>query len=257
MMATGLDNETASALMREGIDPDRLAHIQPKDLPANTAGIPGLLFREARELRDTNTGGFVLNSNRPGVNPQLADVMFLAPGAKQDTIAHEAEHLMARRQLGSSSAINTKFDELFGKDGRKARSDFVSNAIAVAPYLTEKYGLESGYFDPRMAKYQGSKAPNLLYEQLSELAGIEQTHGVDLTKDPELRKSLFKDRSVREVYNALTGLRQTRLDPRDIPPYTRVEEPAEPGMMGKLKRLAGYANGGFIDKPIKGGSKDI
>jgi hypothetical protein len=35
-----------------------------------------------------------------------------------------------------------------------------------------------------------------------------------------LRKTLFEDPDVRRAYSAVTGLRQTRLDPRDLPPYT-------------------------------------
>lgn len=256
-MATKLDNVTHDALVREGIYPAGMANLPTKNLPPNTAGIPNLMLREVRELEDSNTRGFVIDSPRQGVNPKLADAMFVARGAGPTTVAHEAEHLMARRQLGSGSKINTKFDELMGAADRKTRAAFVNAAIDVAPYLSEKYGLQSAYFDPKMAKHQGSLAPNLLYEQLATLASIEQTQGVDLTKDPVLRKSLFKDKNIRETYNALTGLRQTRLDARDLPPYTRQPEPPAPGVMGKLKSMMGYANGGFVVKPIKGGSKDI
>jgi len=252
------DKVTYDALLRNGVYPEGTANLPTKGLPPNTAGIPNLLLREARELEDTGTRGFVVDSARPGVNPTLADAMFVARGSGPSTVAHEAEHLMARRQLGSSSKINSKFDELMGEGGRKTRSAFVNAAIEAAPYLQEKYGLKSGYFDPKMAQHQGPLAPNLLYEQLATLASIEQTQGVDLTKDPVLRKSLFKDKNVRETYNALTGLRQTRLDPRDLPPYTRQPEKEETSSLGqKLKNLMGFANGGFIDKPIKGGSKDI
>jgi hypothetical protein len=68
-----------------------------------------------------------------------------------------------------------------------------------------------------------------------------------------LRKTLFKNKNVRETYNAITGLRQTRLYARDLPPYTRQSEPteptepAEPGMMDKLKKMIGYANGGYVE----------
>lgn len=256
-MATKLDNVTYDALLKEGIYPAGLAHLPTKNLPPNTAGIPNLMLREVRELEDSSTRGFVIDSQRQGVNPTLSDAIFVARGSGPSTVAHEAEHLMARRQLGSSSKINTKFDELFGGGNRKARADFVNAAIQAAPYLQEKYGLESAYFAPKMAQHQGPLAPNLLYEQLATLASIEQTQGVDLTKDPVLRKSLFKDKNIRETYNALTGLRQTRLDARDLPPYTRQPEPPAPGVMGKLKSMMGYANGGFIIKPVKGGSKDI
>jgi hypothetical protein len=249
-----LDDQTLAMLAREGIYPHGTSARSTKGMPANTAGIPGLLVRDARELQGTNTRGFVLDSSRPGVNPKLKDAMFLAPDAGNETVAHEAEHLMARRQLGSAASINTKFDELLGGTDRKARAGFVNAAIQAAPYLAEKYGLESGYFDPKMAKFQGSRAPNLLYEQLATLASIEQAQGVDLTKDPILRKTLFKDKNIRETYNALTGLRQTRLDARDLPPYTRQPE-QDPGVVQKLKSLLQFANGGRVDHA--GNRKDI
>lgn len=255
MATSALDSYTMDMLRREGMYPEGMANLPTKGLPANTAGIPNLLVREARELADSGTRGFMLDSVKSGVNPTLADAMFVARGAPESTVAHEAEHLMARRQLGSAARINTKFDELIGKDGRSIRSNFVNEAIKAAPYLEEKYGLQSGYFDPRMAKQQGPLAPNLLYEQLATLASIEQTQGVDLTKDPVLRKTLFKDKDIRETYNAITGLRQTRLDPRDLPPYTRQAEPAEPGAVAKLKKLIGFANGGYVANA--GNKKDI
>ena len=256
-MATKLDDYTYDTLLKEGVYPAGMANLPTKNLPPNTAGIPGLMLREVRELENSGTRGFVVDSAKQGVNPTLTDAMFVARGAGPATVAHEAEHLMARRQLGSGSKINTKFDELVGASDRKTRAAFVNAAIEAAPYLTDKYGMQSAYFDPKMAKHQGPLAPNLLYEQLATLASIEQTQGVDLTKDPVLRKSLFKDKSIRETYNALTGLRQTRLDAKDLPPYTKQPETAEPGVMGKLKSMTGYAKGGFVVKPIKGGSKDI
>jgi hypothetical protein len=70
-----------------------------------------------------------------------------------------------------------------------------------------------------------------------------------------LRKTLFKDKDVRETYNAITGLRQTRLDARDLPSYTRQPELAEPGTVDKLKKLIGYANGGYVANA--GNKKDI
>lgn len=250
-MAT-LDKESLRILAREGFDPSTMAVRQSKELPANAYGIPGLLMREARQLKDTGASGFVLDSSKPGVNTTMSDAMFLSPQAGPQTISHEAEHLMARRQLGSAPAINAKFDELMGGMGRKDRAAFVNAAIDAAPYLEEKYGLQSGYFDPKMAKFQGALAPNLLFEQLATLASIEQTQNVDLTKDPVLRKTLFKDPAVRETYNALTGLRQTRMDAKDLPPYTRQPEP---GVTDKVKKLLGFANGGRVDHA--GRKKDI
>ena len=84
-----------------------------------------------------------------------------------------------------------------------------------------------------------------MYEQLASLAGYEAANNVDLTKDPVLRKTLFSDKDVRETYNAITGLRQTRLDARDLPTYTRQPEP---GITDKLKKLLGFASGGPVER---------
>jgi hypothetical protein len=84
-----------------------------------------------------------------------------------------------------------------------------------------------------------------MYEQLATLAGYEAANNVDLTKDPVLRKTLFNNKDVREAYNAITGLRQTKLDARDLPTYTRQPEP---GMTDKLKKLIGFAGGGAIER---------
>jgi hypothetical protein len=176
-------------------------------------------------------------------NRGMAQAVFVSDKNIPNTVAHETEHMLARQNLGHPSKINTKFDELTGDKG--LRSAFVSDAIKIAPYLQKKYGMESGYFSREMAEFQGSRARNLLYEQLAELSALEQIHKVDLTKDPELRKTLFKSPEVREAYNAITGLRQTRLDPRDLPPYTRQ---AEPGMTDKLKKMLGFADGGAVER---------
>ena len=243
-MPNDLDEETRKALLRSGVYPGSLRKTElPKDAPVTaTAGVPGLATYVDPSLTGTTTGGYVFSKFSP------KDAIFIQDRKDKKsnnfTVAHEAEHILARRQLGSPSEINLKFDELSSK-GKKARVDFVQEAVKAYPYLKEKYNLESGYFQPEMLEFQGRLAPNLLYEQFATLAAIEATTGVDLTKDPVLRKSLFKDRETREIYNAMTGLRQTRLDSKDLAPYTRVEEPAT-GVVDKLKRLLGYANGGYI-----------
>lgn len=219
-----IDQDTLLSLVKEGFSLGRLRPRPTEGLPANTAGVPGLMVMETPELKNTNALGFVTASpllDKLEANRGRTPAMFVAPQAKEDTVSHEAEHLIARRQLGHPSKLNQKFDELVGDP--KARGAFVTAAMEAAPYLKEKYGISDAYFDPAILK--SNPAPVLLYEQLATLAAAEQTLNVDLTKDPVLRKTLFKDPAVRETYNAITGLRQTRLDPRDIAPYTRVPEP--------------------------------
>lgn len=241
-----LDQDTLRMLIEQGIDPTRLKTLPTKGLPPNTAGIPNLLVKETPELKGSNVAGFMLSDPRikqTQRNRGMSQAMFVEPGTSPETTAHEAEHLMARTQLGHPSDINEKFDALIQKPN--ARGNFVRTAMDIAPYLKSKYGLSNAYFDPRILKR--NEAATVLYEQLASLASIEQTLGVDLTKDPELRKTLFKDKDVRETYNALTGLRQTRLDPRDISPYTRVPEKdtsTAQSLLEKTKKSLGFNGGG-------------
>jgi len=248
MATTGLDLRTLEQLRSEGIDPSRLKErkIPSREQPYTSAGLPSLQVFDTPALQGTNTEAFMLGSNLIAdfdKNRRQAQAVFLRQDADKNAIAHEQEHLLARQGLGTPAAINSKFDELVGKKSSSVRNRFVKDAIGAAEHLKTKYGIEDAYFSPQMLE-QGGTA---LYEQLASLAGYEAANNVDLTKDPVLRKTLFKDKEVRETYNAITGLRQTRLDARDLPPYTRQSEPAEPGMMDKLKKMIGYANGGYVE----------
>jgi hypothetical protein len=256
-MPKDLDEETLKALWKRGTFVNALRKTDlPKDAPVTaSAGIPGLLTYEDPTLRGTRTAGYALSKFTP------TDALFLQGGrdkkAELDTIAHETEHLLARRQLGHPGEINKLFDQMTGDD--VSRFKFVQDASKVQPYLEKKYGLDSAYFNPKMLEFQGSLAPNLLFEQLATLAAIEQTQGVDLTKDPYLRDNLFKDRKIREAYNALTGLRQTRLDAKDLPPHT-VQKEKDAGILSDLRekfKSKKFKKGGSVDKPLPGGHKII
>lgn len=234
---------------------------QFKTPPTNTvAGIPGLTVRNMPYLEGTNTRGFVLGSNaikKEMSNRTMQPNIFVDPKADNQTIGHEAEHLLARQNLGFAQLTRDKFSELLEKNGTNkydGTRTFLNGLKESLPYLENKYGIKNGYMDKDFIDDQGHVG---LYEILATLGGAESSLGVDLTKDPELRKTLFKDKSIREAYNAVTGLRQTRLDPRDLPPYTIVEEPSEPGMLSKFKKALGFAKGGMVDKSIKGGNKLI
>lgn len=247
-----LDDATLGWLRTLGLDPTGYTRRKLENPPSNTAGIPNLLAYDIPDLTGTNVSGLVQSKVRPGT----PDRMFLEPGAtaRSEVVGHETEHLLARRGLGTAAALGPKFDELIGRP--EARDQFVRAAIAAAPHLEKKYGIKNAYFTPLMYDMQGGRGQNLLYEQLASLAGVEAQQGVDLTKDPVLRKTLFKDKDVRETYNAITGLRQTRLDAKDLPPYTRQpEKEPDTGALQKLKQLIGFANGGMV--PRAGNRKDI
>lgn len=212
------------------------------------AGIPGAKVLESTGLQDTTTRGFILDPASEG-HMRTEDIIFLAPHfskktnellykripervvkgedpelSQRVTLAHEAEHLLKRR---AGVNINEAFDDLtkqardenyigslFKKPASALRKEFVNNATAVAPYLKDKFKLSlPGYF-------AAGAHPNDFHEQVASLAGLEETFGVDLTQDPVLRETLFNDADVRRAFRAITGLRQTRLDAKDLAPHT-------------------------------------
>ena len=243
--------------MADAYDPQRyeLERSRPVDMknvpvPYTAAGLPSLQVREMPELKGSNTKGFVYSSGAKGAedkNRAAAQAIYVADPQDRQTLAHETEHLLARQNLGAGHRTQDKFQELmFGgkNDGWQEYLTFKRGLPKVGTYLKEKYGVKSGYLDPKFLS--SPQADNALDEILATLAGIEAANGVDLTKDPVLRDSIFKHRKVREAYNAVTGLRQTRTDAKDLPPYTPIPEKPEPGMLGKVKHLMGYAVGGAI-----------
>jgi len=172
------------------------------------------------------------------------------------TRAHEMEHALAAQGRGAGHNLNPMWDEMVGKEGAR-RGEIVNRLIKHASYLQEKYGLpevdvKAGYFSNRVLKRPDRH--NFLYEQMATLSALEQNANKRLVEDPYVREHILKTPAERETYEALTGLRQTRLDAKDLPPYTRQPGSTEPktaqdsaGFMAKLKKLFGYANGGIVD----------
>lgn len=251
----------------EGVDKSPLPI--PKNMPMSSFGLPNLQLYKDRTLNPGDA--YVISPNERTKAEQFEKVhrqtpaIFLEPGlvADKPSIAHESEHLLARQQLGKPSEINTMFDSLAEdpKQGRAIRNQFVKDAARAYPYLKEKYGLDSMYFSPKMLDFQGPLALNLAYEMMADLVSIEAKTGTDITKDPYLRKNLFKDRETREIFNALTGLRQTRLDAKDLPPHTRQKETGSSFLSDLGEKLKSKSfdkkKGGLIDKPLPGGKKLI
>jgi hypothetical protein len=177
----------------------------------------------------------------------------MSPAQEKQTVAHEVEHLLARQNTGMAVQQRDEFIRML-TEGETPREffQFLDGLKESLPYLREKYGLKNAYMTP---EFVGKHGGDGLYEILATLASAESANDVDLTKDPELRKTLFKSRKAREAYNAATGLRQTRTDAKDLPPYTKQTEKPEPGIMGRIKHTLGYAVGGSI--PDAGNTKLI
>jgi len=237
LMDSGAPHQEDATSLRESKEP----------LPYTAAGIPNLLVRNMPVLKNSNTRAFVLSSNRiadENKNRGLQQNIFMKPGEGSHTTGHEIEHLLARQNAGFTTEPRDRFATMVGDPERKTViPQFLNGLKQSLPYLEKKYGIgvDDHYMTPKFIDRQGNVG---LHEIFATLAGAEAALNIDLTKDPELRKTMFKDKNVREAYNAVTGLRQTRLDARDLPPYTRIPEP---GMMDKVKKYLGFADGGDVE----------
>ena len=240
-----------SSLQQSGIAPQELTPGALGKKPYTHVGAPKTREYTMANM-GRNTGGVTVReeNNADGkAMPSSESVVAYNSSPKSvfkdqpDTVrAHEMEHVLANKGLGTASRLNTKWNELSGGN----RGDIVARLVQHAPYLQKEWGLadsdiERGYFSKAAVDEQASSgtANNLLYEQMATLSALEQAQNRRLTDDPYLRENVFKTKADRETYNALTGLRQTRLDARDLPPYTRQPEPerTEPGMMDKIKSM--------------------
>jgi hypothetical protein len=242
-------------LEAEGVYPAALEKVSPKGQPYTNMGVmnspeysmplgggtQGVTFRpENPELPTSDRSSFrVYNKRQIDRDPKEAFV----------TRAHEAEHALSGQGRGAGAQVNAIFDDLVGNDGAD-RGYIVERLVKNSDYLVKNWGLsptdaKKGYFSPLI--YEATHRPyNMLYEQFATLSALEQQTGKRLTADPYVRKHILKTPAEREAYEAVTGLRQTRLDAKDPAPYTRMpgstatkEDPDDPGFMAKIKSMLG------------------
>jgi murein L,D-transpeptidase YcbB/YkuD len=256
------------AMMRdEGVSPDNVSNLSParqKKVPYTSKGLTSLLGMGEASF-NPGIGGFTvpqLDSEGKQTGKSVIVANTQDPNFRQ-TMGHELEHAL---EIQGGHNIHKEWDRMTEGDTDASRRAVVKRLAQHAPYLQDKWGLdpENAYFTRDMIDYQGGLAKNLLKEQFASLSAIEQANNKRLTDDPYVRKNIFTTPEQRAAYNAVTGLRQTRLDPRDLPAYTPQADKSDPdydpnptSMMDKVKSMFGFSKGGSIDKPLKGGSKLI
>ena len=269
-----LTKEQIEAIFSSGLDPKDFGVLTPaqqKMMPYTSAGAtslkgvvqgnmaPGLLGQAVQEVdpypsmyqREPSGKSFIfMNKNQP-------------PKDFKNTLAHEMEHALSIQGLEpQGSDINKEWDKLTGYS-TKDRANLVRKLAEHGEYLRDNWGLDpehaiGGYF----GKGKGTDYnPNLLQEQFATLSSLEQDKNKRFTDDPYVRKNILTSRKERAAYNALTGLRQTRLDAKDLPPYTPQPDKSDPQTLTdnkvteKVKSLLGFANGGYV--PQAGNNKLI
>jgi len=220
--------ELFNTLSQLGVSPNEIRKdpMAFKDKPSTAAGLYSL--KKEGVVPDLAALGTTVSSKNGRANA----VMYKQGRDDAYTRGHEYEHVLGNQGLGRASRINSKFDELVGD--KESRKQLVKALVNHAPYLVKAYGLnpketEGGYFSSKMYNYQQDFGleNNLLDEQLASLSSLEQRSRKRLVDDPYVRENILTTPAMREAYDAVTGLRQTRLDSKDLPPYTRVPEKKE------------------------------
>jgi hypothetical protein len=243
----------------EDMGPAGIAALKP--VPANAPYTPYTQAGASQlqgQYYDPNMGDTTYGSTYGDKSGNSIVTLNPKDSSPQITRAHEMEHVLADQGLGSGTKLNSMWDKLSTADGGAYRGEVVKRLVEHAPYLQKNWGLdsssvESGYFSPTVL--QRPDKNNFLYEQMATLSALEQANNKRLTDDPYVRKNIFTTKGERETYNALTGLRQSRLDAKDLPPYTRQDDNTDPSAFQKLKAMLGFADGGVV--PNAGNTKLI
>ena len=204
----------------------------PGTKPYTMAGTYSLLEAVDEGMPITSPGNAAVTSGLPGsVAPKLIRYSPIATDL-DITRAHEMEHVLSQQNLGDPGSMSKKWNELAPTSSAQVMQRMIVNA----PYLQEKFGLPTNdfYFDPEFM--QDPNYQTMIDEQFATLSALEQLKNKRLTDDPYVRENILTTPQDRAAYNAMTGLRQTRLDPRDIAPYTPVSDKYDVPIQGGDKR---------------------
>jgi len=259
--------------MQEGGDPQIM---EDKATSLEGANVP--VYRSAKELEAYTQAmnpavktrsddlGF---STRGYITPSSPDTLNLnyrlTPAEREITTLHELEHSMDARggdiygrpnfALMGGMDNNYRAYSLMGDDWSPI-TETVKNMVDNREKLEKFFGrpVDNAYFrkDSYDELKKSGKTKAMFSEQLASLSALEQATGKFLTHDPEMR-NLFPNYRMMAVYDALTGPRQTRMDPRDLPPHTPVPSYTyvqNPVMRGLTKALTGENEYGTSYRPF-------
>lgn len=220
--------------MKQGYNPHP-ADFQGMSMPTHPI-LQGLRQMNYRQP-GSNLGGYVSSADKANEN------MFLNQAATEmpyrTNTFHEAEHLRGFRQPTNRWDMMAKdVPDFFEKDTMTAPRYFMKNVLDNADYLKRKFPevRASAYLSKDFLDdvNKGKRSPDKAFEELiATLSSIEQSRGIDLTEDPMLKGSLFKDPRIAESYRSMTGWRSSRWDAKDPESFTFREDLLKNYIKGK------------------------
>lgn len=206
-----------------------------------------------RSIQEEPANAFVVQKD-PRVVTFDEDVAESTPYVAAHEFEHQLEGLANKRYYGNE---NTKTNIEKTKNNIKwfigAQTNFLRENLEKAGVNNDKAinQIKSGLASQEVKNHLAKKL-NLgkdqyfgrigyqdqpLFEYLADLSGIETHYGIDLTRDPVIRKNVFGDDDrIIQAYKSVTGLRQQRLDAKDLPPYTYQKPPTKTELLYNLLR---------------------
>jgi len=207
--------ETMAAEREETRTP---AYRKPSELSAYmSAVVPGLKVQ--REKMPIGALGEVSSA----VPDTMKVKRTLTGGLSEATQLHEMEHVLKNRAMQGAPKSekidnDVRFDRLYGDESGKTRREMVDAFIKNKAQIEKFFGRRlDDYFNAETKKEAGRNFGAMFEEQIATISALEQITGKSITKG---MPDLFPNDKAAAVYDAITGLRQTRLDAKDLPPYT-------------------------------------
>ena len=207
--------ETMAAEREETRTP---AYRKPSELSAYmSAVVPGLKVQ--REKMPIGALGEVSSA----VPDTMKVKSTLTGGLSEATQLHEMEHVLKNRAVQGAPDKekidnDVRFDRLYGDESGKTRREMVDTFIKNKAKIEKFFGRRlDDYFNAETKKEAGRNFGAMFEEQIATISALEQITGKSITKG---MPDLFPNDKAAAVYDAITGLRQTRLDAKDLPPYT-------------------------------------
>lgn len=235
-----------------------MADVTTKNKGMFSAYIPD--YNIMKQYNDPNNA-FVMTS--------MPSTVFMGMGRanNQDTervLQHEFAHQMegkARQRY----APEGKASEMRGVSGfpypptmsfflqalTKGRIGAVDSPVVIKGVVKDQEDFEKRFASPEVKKRftelfgelesrgrLANPADSPFHEILADLNSYEMDRRIDVTKDPILRKSLFKDDDrLIEAYRSVAPNRADRLDAKDLPPYTSQYVEPQPWYANTLRSL--------------------
>jgi hypothetical protein len=263
---------------QEGNDiTEKMINKLPYDPRVGNKGLQDLKYMVGAPPADLEAGHATLAYVDPRENPHQVNVMEPQANAywkkpNKALVAHELEHTVSPQKRHDLLAKN--YAILHGEDPNakdfdldkwhKKSTDVLMMNAASNPDLYSH--MATKYEAPIYIGKNGLLPTRNRYEEIAaDLGAAQRLSKTNMYADPYLQKNLFNNDPRLMEAVASTLRTEPQMDPRDLAPFTAYPQNVntyqnlikQNQILESREAAKNMKTGGFIDKPIKGGKKDI